>query len=189
MKHRNGNIWLHLVRGVVQQIQIDADQQTTLLSRCPGLRNIIQWLDSIDRRPGLSELESKLSSQEFEINALRDCIGSTDDGYQRNVIKRTQHYEIVAICWRPGQLTPIHDHKGSDCAFLILEGVSTERIFEIDQLGKAVHTSTRHYSPGEICAAEEPDIHQVVNEQEFELVNLHIYTPPLSEFMIYAPAE
>ena len=189
MKHRNGNIWLHLVSGVVQQIQIDADQQTTLLSRCPGLRNIIQRLDSIDRRPGLSELESKLSSQEFEISALRDCIGSTHDGYQRNVIKRTQHYEIVAICWRPGQLTPIHDHKGSDCAFLILEGVSTERIFEIDQLGKAVHPSTRHYSPGEICAAEEPDIHQVVNEQESELVNLHIYTPPLSEFMIYAPAE
>ena len=115
---------------MVQQIQIDADQQTTLLSRCPGLRNIIQWLDSLDRRPGLSELESKLSSQEFEIDALRDCIGSTDDGYQRNVIKRTQHYEIVAICWKPGQLTPIHDHKGSDCAFLILEGVSTERIFE-----------------------------------------------------------
>ena len=174
---------------MVRQIQIDADQQTILLSRCRGLRNIIKWLDSIDRRPGLSELESQLSSQDFEIDALKTCIGSTDDGYQRNVIKRTQHYEIVAICWKSGQLTPIHDHKGSDCAFLILEGISTERIFEIDQSGKAVHTSTRLYSPGEICAAEEPDIHQVVNEQETELVNLHIYTPPLSEFTIYASAE
>ena len=189
MKHSNGNAKLRQVMSVVQQIQIDADQQTTLLSRCTALRNIIQWLDSIDRRPGLVELESRLSSQEFEIDALRDCIGSTDDGYQRNVIKRTQHYEIVAICWKPGQITPIHDHKGSDCAFLILEGVSTERIFEIDQLGKAAHISTRRYSPGEICAAEEPDIHQVVNEEEIELVNLHIYTPPLSEFTIYAPAE
>lgn len=174
---------------MVQQIQIDSNQQAILLSKCSGLRNIIQWLDSINRRPGLSELESQLSSQEFEINALKTCIGSTDDGYQRNVIKRTQNYEIVAICWKPGQLTPIHDHRGSDCAFLILEGVSTERIFEIDQHGKAVHVSTRLYSPGEICAAEEPDIHQVVNEQESELVNLHVYTPPLSEFMIYEPAE
>ncbi len=42
-----------------------------------------------------------------------------------------------------------------------------------------------HYMPGEVCAADEPDIHQVVNEQTVELVNLHVYTPPLSDFTIY----
>ena len=31
--------------------------------------------------------------------------------------------------------------------------------------------------PGEVCTADEPDIHQVVNEQTVELVNLHVYTP------------
>ncbi|MED5303390.1 MAG: hypothetical protein VYD89_03110, partial [Candidatus Thermoplasmatota archaeon] len=61
----------------------------------------------------------------------------------------------------------------------------TERTFEIDNSGMAVHASTRHYMPGEVCAADEPDIHQVVNEQTVELVNLHVYTPPLSNFTIY----
>ena len=174
---------------MVQQIQIDADQQTTLLSRCPGLRNIIQWLDSLDRRPGLSELESKLSSQEFEIGALRDCIGSTDDGYQRNVIKKNEHYELVAICWTPGQDTPIHDHTGSDCAFLIVSGVSTETVYETNEEGLAYPVSDRRYVPGEVCAADEPDIHRVSNDETTNLINLHVYTPPLSEYKIYAPAE
>ena len=170
---------------MVQQLDVDAQERYDLLRSCPGMTDLVSWLDSIDRRPGLNELEIRLKSNQFNLDALRKCIRSTDDGYQRNVIKRTEHYELVAICWKPGQITPIHDHKGSDCAFIILEGTSTERTFEIDDSGMAVHTSTRHYMPGEVCAADEPDIHQVVNEQSVELVNLHVYTPPLSDFTIY----
>ena len=85
------------------------------------MEDLVSWLDSIDGRPGLNELEVRLKSSEFNLEALRKCITTTDDGYQRNVIKRTDHYELVAICWKPGQITPIHDHRGSDCAFIILE--------------------------------------------------------------------
>ena len=174
---------------MVQQLQVGPQQRDILLRECPGMGDLVSWLDTIDRRPGLNELEARLKSGEFNIEALRKCIRTTDDGYQRNVIKRTDHYELVAICWKPGQITPIHDHRGSDCAFIILEGISTEKTFEVNDSGSAVHMSTRLYKPGEVCAADEPDIHQVVNEHDLELVNLHIYTPPLSEFKIYEMAD
>ncbi|MCH2637887.1 MAG: cysteine dioxygenase family protein, partial [Candidatus Thalassarchaeum sp.] len=111
-----------------------------------------------------------------------------DKGYQRNIIKRTEHYEMVAITWRPGQATPIHDHDGSDCAFLIVEGTSTETIYETDDNGRAVPSAVRDYAPGEICAAEEPDIHRISNDTDGNLINLHVYTPPLSGFGIYEAA-
>ena len=78
---------------------------------------------------------------------------------------------------------PIHDHKGSDCAFIILEGTSTERTFEIDDSGMAVHTSTRHYMPGRsvLQMSRYPPGRE---RQTVELVNLHV-TPPLSDFTIY----
>ena len=95
-----------IVRYVVEQVALDPEVRSRLLSDCDGISNLVDWLDSINRRPGLSELDTKLSSIEVNISALKQCIGYAEDGYQRNVIKKTEHYELVAICWTPGQLTP-----------------------------------------------------------------------------------
>jgi cysteine dioxygenase len=174
-------------RDVVTQTLLTEEVRSTLLSQCDGLRDLTSWLDGLDRRPGLDELDSRLSSLELNIGALEDCIGYSEDGYQRNVIKKNEHYELVAICWNPGQDTPIHNHIGSDCAFLIASGVTTETIYETNQEGLAYPVSDRRYLPGEVCAAAEPDIHRVSNEESTNLINLHVYTPPLSEFQIYTP--
>ena len=171
------------------QALLTEGSRATLLSQCDGLRKLTAWLDGLDRRPGLDELDSRLSSLEINVGALEECIGYTEDDYQRNVIKKNEHYELVAICWKPGQDTPIHDHVGSDCAFLIASGISTETVYEIDQDGLAYPVSDRRYLPGEVCAAAEPDIHRVSNEESTNLINLHVYTPPLSGFKIYATVE
>ena len=78
-------------------------------------------------------------------------------------------------------------HLGSDCAFLILEGESTETIYELNEKGQAFPVSKRVYRPGEVCAADEPDIHRVSNDGDGELINLHVYTPPLHAFNVYDP--
>ena len=173
----------------MKQAPLTEEAREDLLSQCDGLRGLTSWLDGIDRRPGLDELDSRLSSLDLNIGALEDCIGYSEDGYQRNVIKRNDHYELVAICWKPGQDTPIHDHVGSDCAFLIASGVSTETVYETNEEGLAHPVSERRYMPGEVCAAAEPDIHRVSNDDSPNLITLPVYTPPLSGFQIYAPAE
>ncbi len=174
---------------MVVQVALEPDVRDNLLSECPGIAGLVNWLDGIDRRPGLDELDHHLSAASLNLKALRDCIGYADDGYQRNVIKKNEFYELVAICWTPGQDTPIHDHVGSDCAFLIADGVSTETIYELNSEGLAVPTEVRTYQAGEVCAAEEPDIHRVSNDTNGELINVHVYTPPLYAYNIYAPAS
>ena len=91
---------------MVQQLEVDIRERHDLLRSCPGMTDLVSWLDSIDRRPGLNELEVRLTSNQYNLDALRKGIRSTDDGYQRNVIKRTDHYELVAICWRPVKSPP-----------------------------------------------------------------------------------
>ena len=171
------------------QVPLSEETRSELFSKCDGIRGLTSWLDGIDRRPGLDELDSRLSNLDVNVGALEDCIGYSQGQYQRNVIKKTDHYELVAICWKPGQDTPIHDHVGSDCAFLIVSGVSTEMIYEANKEGLATAVYQRRYLPGEVCAAEEPDIHRVSNDEESNLINLHVYTPPLSDFKIYSAAE
>ena len=55
--------------------------------------------------------------------------------------------------------------------------------------GLAAPVSTRRYQPGEVCAADEPDIHRVSNEEDSNLINLHVYTPPLGGFNFYATEQ
>ena len=174
--------------GMVVQAELESEVRENLLSRCTGLSNLIEWLDTIDSRPGLNELHHHLSTGTFNHAALKECIDYADEGYQRNIIKKTEFYELVAISWTPGQETPIHDHTGSDCAFLIVEGTSTETIYRLDSEGLAEPIKVRTYFPGEICAAEEPDIHKISNDEESELINLHVYTPPLHAYNTYFSA-
>ena len=174
---------------MVAVVTLSDANRDDLIACCKGVADLIEWLDSIDARPGLSELGVRLESMPLNLEALKEHLVYTEDkGYQRNIIKRTEHYEMVAITWRAGQSTPIHDHAGSDCAFLIVEGTSTETIYETDDNGRAVPSAVRDYAPGEICAAEEPDIHRISNETDNNLINLHVYTPPLSGFGIYEAA-
>jgi len=174
---------------MVAVVTLSDENRAELIACCKGVADMIDWLDSINDRPGLSELGSRLESMPLNLEALKEQIVYTeDDGYQRNIIKKTEHYEMVAITWRTGQATPIHDHVGSDCAFLIVEGTSTETIYETDENGRAVPSAVRDYAPGEVCAADEPDIHRISNDTEGDLINLHVYTPPLSGFGIYEEA-
>ena len=174
---------------MVAVVTLSDENRDDLIACCKGVADMIDWLDSINDRPGLSDLGSRLESMPLNLEALKEHIVYTeDDGYQRNIIKKTEHYEMVAITWRAGQATPIHDHKGSDCAFLIVEGTSTETIYKTDENGRAVPSAVRDYAPGEVCAADEPDIHRISNDTDGDLINLHVYTPPLSGFGIYEAA-
>jgi len=174
---------------MVAVVTLSDENRDELIACCKGVSDLITWLDSINARPGLSELGVRLESMPLNLDALKQHIIYTENGgYQRNIIKRTEHYEMVAITWRPGQATPIHDHVGSDCAFLIVEGTSTETTYEMDDNGRAVPSAVRDYAPGEICAADEPDIHRISNDTDADLINLHVYTPPLSGFGIYEAA-
>jgi len=174
---------------LVVQVELGESELEELSGCCKGISGLVDWLDSLDRRPGLQELDEHLRDLPVNVEELRKHLGYAENGYQRNVLKMTEHYELVAICWKPGQSTPIHDHHGSDCAFLIVDGVSTETIYILNAKGMAEASGERRYECGEVCASAEQDIHRVTNREDGALINLHVYTPPLSGFGIYQPAE
>jgi cysteine dioxygenase len=110
--------------------------------------------------------------------------------YRRNLIRRTPEYEALLLCWLPGQRSPIHDHRGSGCAFRVIEGVVTETLYEPEKNGCVTAASMRWLPPGTICASREFDIHEVANTQpQADLVTLHVYSPPLHDVNLYRAVE
>lgn len=103
------------------------------------------------------------------------------DRYVRNLLHAGPTYQALALCWRCGQRSPIHNHRGSSCGVKVLRGVATETLFCRAPNGMILAERSRELPPGHTCASADDDIHQVSNLQagDADLVTLHIYSPPL----------
>jgi cysteine dioxygenase len=153
----------------------------------PALRPLLDYLDHLGRPADLVTLRRLLEDLRVTRADLEAVCLFQTDRYQRNLVRRTDWYELVCLCWMSGQRTPIHDHKGSSCAFLVVDGIATETRFEPTASGLICPTWTKQHEPGYVCASAEADIHQVANTAPpgAEMVTLHCYTPPLRHFNVY----
>ena len=90
-------------------------------------------------------------------------------------------FSIVALVWRPGQVTPIHDHV-TWCVFGVLQGVEYEEIFRLDEQGDhLVQAGDNSNVAGEVSGFAPPgDIHRVRNVGEGTAISLHIYGTDVS---------
>ncbi|MEQ8316893.1 MAG: cysteine dioxygenase family protein [Phycisphaerales bacterium] len=153
----------------------------------PKLADLVGYLASLRERADLGELERHLAALDLTRHDIAPACVFGTRGYRRNTIARGQWYELLALCWRSGDCTPIHDHEGSSCAFKVIEGRGTEIRYEPTECGKVCPTGRRMLEPGTVCAAEDDDIHQVANMQAkgVDLITLHIYSPPIKQMGTY----
>jgi len=54
-----------------------------------------------------------------------------DANYARHVMYRDEHLEILMICWKPQQMTPVHDHPDHGCLVRVLAGELQETLFNL----------------------------------------------------------
>ncbi|WP_199155143.1 cysteine dioxygenase family protein [Chromobacterium sp. ASV23] len=110
-----------------------------------------------------------------------------DTQYRRNRIFIDEHFELLLLCWRPGQRSQIHNHKGSLCGVKVLEGVATETVFVQNPSGQVCPRETREMAAGSLVINGDLDIHQVANlhPSGTDLVTLHLYSPPLKKMELF----
>jgi predicted metal-dependent enzyme (double-stranded beta helix superfamily) len=95
------------------------------------------------------------------------------DGYASHTlhVEPDGAFSIVAPVWRPGQLTPIHDHV-TWCVFGVIQGVEHEDLFDADL--NLVGESDNQV--GDVSGFAPPgDIHRVHNTGEEIAISVHIY--------------
>ena len=85
-------------------------------------------------------------------------------------------FSVTAMVWRPGQVTPIHDHV-TWCVFGVLQGVEYEELFALGADGTHLMAVGRNEGrPGEVSGFAPPgDIHRVRNIGDGVAVSLHVY--------------
>ncbi|QNE21648.1 cysteine dioxygenase [Kribbella qitaiheensis] len=80
-------------------------------------------------------------------------------------------FSIIALVWRPGQLTRIHDHV-TWCVFGVIQGTEHEELYDEDL--NLVGRSDNHV--GDVSGFAPPgDIHRVHNTGDTTAISIHIY--------------
>ncbi|NRQ36615.1 cysteine dioxygenase family protein [Nonomuraea sp. NN258] len=99
--------------------------------------------------------------------------------YASHLLHAQDEFSIVAVVWRPGQETVIHDHV-SWCTFGILSGIEHETLYRdlgdhLLEIGRAAN------HPGDVSGFAPPgDIHKVRNTSTEVGVSLHVYGADVS---------
>jgi cysteine dioxygenase len=171
----------------------------------------------------LDELVSslqKLAAEEFTHERLDDLLGGRpfrdatwrprmrfrEDKYARHLIHRTELFEVMLLCWQPGQLSPVHNHQGNSGWVRVLRGRMEEThfsppdwvvagvpmpngSFDIDDEGVGHGIALKrgqelvHVAGPAVCSVDRKrPIHQLGNPRRHAddepAVTLHVYSRP-----------
>jgi 3-mercaptopropionate dioxygenase len=151
------------------QIRPAADQLSSLVA---GVRNVVNrhadWAETAELVA--DQLRANLPGADVLTEAQR--LGSRD-GYCAHPLyaEPDGSFSIVALVWRPGQLTRIHDHV-TWCVLGGVQGVEHEELFDADL--NLVGRSENHV--GDVSGFAPPgDIHRVRNISDTTAISIHIY--------------
>jgi 3-mercaptopropionate dioxygenase len=165
--------WTHrLTKRKLPGVTITTDPEIELTELVDGVRSAVAthagWADTA-RLVG-DELREHLPSP--NVLSAEQRLGSPD-GYLTHTlhVEPDSSFSIMALVWRPGQLTRIHDHL-TWCVFGVIQGVEHEDLFDSDL--KLVGSNDNH--TGEVSGFAPPgDIHRVHNISHTTAISIHIY--------------
>ncbi len=152
------------------------------------LKELFTYLDALRDRASLDELKAELAELDMDADDVSAHVKFADRTYRRNLVRGGPWYNVWVLCWKNGQRSPIHDHRGSSCGVRVLHGTMTETLFEFAANGLIKANFSRDVGPGGVVASEDLDIHQVSNLQpgQANLITLHVYSPPLAVMGTYS---
>ncbi|MBD2460551.1 cysteine dioxygenase family protein [Oscillatoria sp. FACHB-1407] len=159
---------------------------------------ILETMRSPIDRLQLSQLQTWVADLDLKDDLFQQHIAFCNQGYRRTLVCRTSRFDMLILCWKPGQSSTIHDHADSLNVTRVYRGELTSRLFEqVDSpqgrccpdLSVAAVRLQREerLQRNALATVDRHQIHQLANTSDENLVTLHIYARPLKTIQIYCP--
>ena len=131
------------------------------------------------------EISAFLSQYKLPQVTLADYVKFKTDKYARHLVHKDEDFEILIVCWQPGQKAPIHGHEGEKCWARVETGklqfcnysILSESPVDLKMDGQLVGGRGFLDGPAEV--------HSVENVFDEPAMSLHIYAKPFDACDIY----
>ncbi len=135
-----------------------------------------------------------LSETPVDVDSISPYFFWSRNFYTRNLIHKNERFELMAVCWEPGQVSRVHNHSEQKCWMTVPVGRLRGQNFAVaeidDSRGYCKLVETDNFELSDCLTAkvelEEP-IHQVLNLADFDqrAVSIHIYSKPFDRCLSY----
>jgi cysteine dioxygenase len=106
--------------------------------------------------------------------------------YTRTCIHRNEDFELLVICYEPGQRTSVHDFDSQTAWIHPVHGEVLEERFELTTSGGLKRTAEFRLQAGAIDRLTNGKaIHRFSNRGPERAVTLNLYAKPLSKWRVY----
>jgi predicted metal-dependent enzyme (double-stranded beta helix superfamily) len=159
-----------------------------LIRRDQGLGNLLGSIREVTRRRADWAETAALVADRLRIHLPTPDLLTAEQrygdplGYRCHLLHTESDgsFSVVAMVWRPGQDTPIHDHV-TWSATGVIQGSEHEDRYLLRDDCWLEHIGTRVSAAGEVTSAVPPgDIHRVRNNGPHTTISLHVYGTDLS---------
>lgn len=145
---------------------------------------------------GIESVDRVLTRVDLELESLVPFTHTREGAYTRNLIYRDSLFEVLLLCWAPGQETPVHNHRGQLGWMVVTQGKLTVVNYKRLRCSHECHKAERFSemvadriltaSEGFLCHVREGEtVHQIRNEGPEPATSLHIYSRPIDSCVIY----
>ena len=144
------------------------------------------------------QIQALLAAMPIEGASLAPYLTWNRQHYTRNLVDKTDLYELIAICWEIGQASSVHNHRDQNCWMAAPIGRLRVENFHLEfqdiDAGQCrlAASNTVELTSANPCAVDprEP-VHRVVNPREANqrAVSLHVYSRPFDTCMVYSPEQ
>lgn len=171
-----------------------------------GIDDFIGRLRAVERGPITRDAVLDLcESVAISDASLEPYVKFDDTFYTRNLIYRDPLFEVMTICWEPGQKTAAHTHNGQLCWMLTQRGGLTvvdyrwlgcdhpeyQNVVDMDCTAGSDHIkldrlhAVEAAAGGPVLTADKlQTIHQLFNSDE-RSVSVHVYSRPIDSCVAF----
>lgn len=133
----------------------------------------------------LSEGESTtyndiVRSANIPLGEFEEFCNWSDECYTRNCIIDNEKYQLILLCWKAGQITPIHDHGGEECWVTIVDGQFEETIYKVDENNELSFVKSGIANKNDVTyMIDFMGFHSLKNISNENSMTLHLYAKPI----------
>ncbi len=166
------------------------------MSQSCAIQDWVNKLAAITAREfKIPRVEEFVRAHPIEAETLKPYLFYAKSHYTRNLIFKCDLFEVIAICWEPGQASRIHNHREQNCWMAAPIGRLRVQNFRVEKRTRAngtcriLPTDAYDMDPEHPAAVQPAEpVHQVLNLKEFgaRATSIHIYSRPYSSCEVYS---
>ena len=141
-----------------------------------SVKNLVKTLERLEQFTPES-VHKVVSECDIGIEDLRDWIDydyPISDSYGRKMVHDGGFFEVMVMCWRPGDYSAIHDHGKAEFGAVKIFGDAEHASFELEDQ-KFTTISRERVKSGTTLKVTPALIHQMGNPGKKNFSSLHIY--------------